>query len=436
MSDTILAKEFRNEHLSVSRLKLYEQCPRAFFYRYIDKGPEEPRGEAAAFGVVLHAALESVYLWIVENEHDGLFPIERLVDFYRQAWQASGIVGVALYQEGLGLLRTYAMSHSPVSHWGILAVEKEFNVELGAGADRYVVNGYIDRVDLIEEGHVAIVDYKSNRLLFYNDDLENDLQMSVYGLVARDFWPWAKRVSFVFHMLRHDLHQGTERTAEALDDAAGYVVALGKRTEEAKQTWAPRLNPNCGYCDARRRCDLYQRAIAGGHEVAKVADPGDFLEVSRTREELAALAKLMYARKSELDALIKARLEREGEFELNGFHYRMINQNRTTYELPSVERMFGEVGVPAEEVRRRVLHVDKDAVETLAKECGEKLGKVKGQILKTSLDAVAIKTPMSPKLDSHAVKTAKKVRDADVAKEATEAEKKSAKKRAAKETSP
>lgn len=401
---------FRNVHLSVSRLKLYEQCPYAFALRYVHPGQNEPQGEAAVFGTVLHAALEWVYAWVVENEYEGAFPLGEMQRAYDAAWLAADLTGVALYQEGLDLLRTYARSHATVSHWNILAVEKEFNIEVGGGAgtEGYVVNGYLDRVDRLADDWIAIVDYKSNRMLFYEDELENDLQMSVYGLVAREFWPWAKRVSFVFHMLRHDVHQGADRTAQAIDDAAGYVVALGRRTEVADQPWTPRLNTNCSYCDGRRRCATYQAALEGKHEVTRVSNLADLAEVAAKREQLHVLAKAMYARKAELDEVLRSRIAHDGEFTVNGYRYRAIDQTRVSYpRIEPLERAFADAGVAAADVRRSVLRIDKDAVEELRVATTANLDRNRALLLKGSIEAAADRTPLSPKLDSHKVAKAK-----------------------------
>jgi hypothetical protein len=401
---------FRNEHLSVSRLKLYEQCALAFYFRYVNKGPVEPRGVAGAFGTVLHAALEQTFVWIVNEEYDGAFPLDLCLRFYREAWKESELVGVALYQEGLDLLRTYARSHPVTTHWNILAVEKEFNLEVGGGmGEGFVVNGFLDRVDKLADDWIAIVDYKSNRMLFYKDELETDLQMSIYGLVARAYWPWAKRISFVFHMLRHDCHQGTVRSQAQIDDAAGYVVALGRRTEDPNQPWTAKLNANCCYCDSRRRCATYAEAVEGRHEVARV-DRSDFAEVCAAREKLHKIAKAAYARKAELDDVIKARLAQEGEFTLGGFHYRTIDQTSVSYpleRLPTLERAFAELGVSAREVRQRVLAIDKEKVEELRVEATSRAASREAALmLKASIEAAQEHT-VTPKLDSHAVKTAK-----------------------------
>lgn len=390
---------FRNEHLSVSRLRLYEQCPKAFYFRYVNKGETAPRGEAAAFGTVLHAALELIYLWIVDEEYAGMFPQDQLVLFYRQAWQEGGLTDVALYQEGLQILRMFARSVGIVDHFSILAAEREFNINI----DGFVMNGYIDRVDKKDDDAIEIVDYKSNRKLYTRNELDSDLQFSVYGLAARHIYPWAKRVSFVFHMLRFDTHQRTERTAKQIDDALGYVISLGKQSETDTE-WKAKLNPNCGYCDHRNRCDEYKNALAGKHEFTRTTDLNDLVQVAKERAEVSKLAKIMYGRQHELDDILKAKLKEEGEFAVGGFTVRYINQFDRSYDRDRVVKTFERAGVPRQEIERRLLTVDKDEVETLRLEITENMERGPALLLKAEIEASERKTPKSPRLDVHARK--------------------------------
>lgn len=401
---------FKNEHLSVSRLKKYEECAHAFFLGYVSKGIKVPPGVAPQFGIALHAALEALYVWVVAEEYEGPFPVAKLLEFYQAAWieayeldekgqpkQRHALVGPALYQEGVELLRRYAKSHPTVNHMAILGVELEFNIDIGG----FVVNGYIDRIDKIADDHIAIIDYKSNRALFSSYELENDLQMSIYGIVARQLYPWAKKVSFVFHMLRHDTHQGTDRTAEQLDDAAAYVVAIGKRTE-SDPVYAPTLNSNCGYCDHRIRCKEYQEAIAGKHPIVKATDLSKLDEVARERETVAKLAKMLYARKSELDELIKAKIAHDGETRLGDTVYRLQNSFETSYpSVDVVQRTFAKLaGVDPKTVAERVVGVNKNAVKELLEEQKEKLPRGRYILLETTLEGVATRKPQTPKLDT------------------------------------
>ncbi len=401
---SLLEIEFRNEHLSVSRLKLLEECPLSFFYRYVDKpSGVKLRGHgAASHGVVLHAALEAAYAWIVAEEYAGAFPLDVCVAAYRQAWEEADLIGVSTYQEGLDMIRSYATSHPLVDHLEILDVEREFNISL----DGFTMNGYIDRVDKRSDEAIAIIDYKSNRRLFVKEQLQNDLQMSVYGLAARELYPWARRVTFEWHMIRFDVVQGSERTSRQIEDARGHVVALGRRSEETKREWPARLNENCGYCEHRGRCDVYKGAVGGEMVVRQAFDMSDIESISAERERVANLAKAAYARKEQLDSIIKKKLAAEGEFCTSERAYKFQNAFETVYDPIRTVDAFVEAGLDRSLVESKILLADKSAVEELRTELVTDPNAQRGQLmfLKAQLDAIAVKRPMSPKLDSRAVK--------------------------------
>ena len=396
---------FKNQHLSVSRLKLYEQCARAFYLKYVDKGPVVPGGDAAMFGVVLHAALESFFAWVIAEEFSGPLPVERLVEAYKQAWRDNALVGVGLYQEGLDILRTYAASHPPVDHLTILAVEQEFNITV----EGFTINGYIDRIDKVDDACVRIVDYKSNRALFTKGDLETDLQVSVYALAARSLYPWATRVELVFHMLRFDTRQAAVRDVQTIDDAAGYVGAIGRRSESDTE-WIARPNENCGYCDHRARCDAYGAIVSGSAPSPTVTDPNDIDATVREREVVAKLAKMLYARKDELDKILKRKVAEEGAFTTgDGIHVRLIPAFDTVYPRVSTVQAFAATGLPVAEIERRILVVDPKAVATLRDEVVASASMEQAYIVKATVNALAVKTPATPRIDVRAEKTAKTV---------------------------
>lgn len=404
------ARAFRNVHLSVSRLKLYEACPRAFFYRYVE--PREladdekvPMAEAPAFGVALHDALERLFVWVVEEEFSGRIPEGVLMGYYREAWAASHLTGLGLFQEGIAILRAYLGEHPDIDSRNILAVEREFNLQVG----EFLVNGYIDRIDKIDDETVEIIDYKSNRMLFSRDEVDSDLQMSVYGLVARELFPWAKTIRFAFHMLRHGVVQATERTPASLLDTKEYIVALGRRTEAKDATFPPKLNSNCAYCDARGRCDAYKNALAKGYEPVKV-DIADLEAVSRERTRVHILAKAAYARKEELDRLIKARLKDVPELVAGGYSYRMISISDVTYPRDKTVGAFVSAGLPRERVEERLLNISAKAVKALLEEISEekKLDAGKKLLLETKIGAFAKREVTQQRIDAREIKEKKK----------------------------
>lgn len=413
---------FRNEHLSVSRLKRYEQCPLAFYYQYVSKpeGPRPERGEPAEFGTVLHAALEATYLWIVQEEYEGAFPESQLLERFRLAWSDSGLGGLGLYQEGRTILRQYAASAGPVDHMRHLAVEREFNLLLGPGTCRlvhagekarwaeepghFVVNGFIDRVDRVDAETVEVVDYKSNRMLFSREELADDLQVSVYAMAVREIYPWVRDVRLTFHMLRHDLRQRTSRTPEELDAAREYVLSLGARTERGP--YEARLNPFCGTCDHRSRCDAYESAVSSKLETVAVS-ASDLESLARERERVARIAKAAYARKEQLDGILKARIEQAGGdegLELAGVVYRLAQYSDTEYPARQVAELLRECGIDAE----RVIRIDNKALDALLDEVegDESLPRTVRDFLRVRVAAKAVKIPQRPRIDARQRKKA------------------------------
>jgi RecB family exonuclease len=79
----------------------------------------------------------------------------------------------------------------------------------------------IDRIDVIDSETVRVRDYKTNRVVFYRDEVNESLQLSLYAVAVRRMYPWVKRVELQFDMLQHDIKLKTSRTqldaARAID---------------------------------------------------------------------------------------------------------------------------------------------------------------------------------------------------------------------------
>lgn len=377
---------FSSKHLSVSRLRRFEQCPKSFELHYVQGLAGEPN-DSLRFGSLLHAVLERLHRWVLDEEFAGRLDEARAIEIYRDEWARAGLSGFALFEEGQGLLRAYLREHGEVDHRGLLAVEKEFRLDVGG----FEVLGYIDRVDRVDDETVAVVDYKTNRLIFTREEVDSDLQLTVYLMAARELWPWARKVRLVFHLLRHGIQMQTERTEEQVQAARDYVISLGRQTESATE-YPARLNANCVYCDHRGQCAAYRDAVAGRVEVVK-SSPEDLESVAREREQVARLAKILYARKSELEEILKAHLEDRDTLELAGMVYQMSRATQASYPVgPTLEVLREAAGLQPDQARERLLVVDKGRLDALVKELGRDMDRAQHRMLKARLDAVAEKT--------------------------------------------
>ena len=401
---------FRNEYVSVSRLKTFEQCPLRFFFRYVGKVEEGESDKLAAdLGIVVHGTLEYLYRWVQEEELTGLIPEEKLIELYDARFQASTLVGVEVYRDGLTQCQRYLDRNPDVDHWDILAVEQEFTIVI----DGVKVRGYMDRVDRTGERSIEIVDYKTNRMLYEEEELETDLQVSVYAIAAPIIWPWVKEVTFRFEMLRHDTVQRPRRTTEDLDCAARYVAALARRTEEDGRKWLAKIGPLCAWCGYRDRCQPYKDALAERPEIVSVDDT-DLLALSQERERISAIAKVADMRRKDLDKLLKAKIEicadDKGRLQIGEYTYKVISISRSSYDRSVAETIAKHTEEDPLAVERRITTVKKTAVDEELKKIRATMtgegSRAKKAMLSMDVAAVTTKEPWFTKLDSSLNKNA------------------------------
>lgn len=390
------ASGFKNAYLSFSRLKRFEECPKAFELHYVRHAPSEPN-ENLLFGGLIHQVLEDYVRSRWEARYRG--PIERdaLVEVFKDRWQTAGLASVAQFEEGVAILDDFAAKHGVFDPDRILGVETEFAIAVGP----FTVKGYIDRIDRLEDGGVEVVDYKTNRMIFSEEEVAHDLQLSIYALAVRALFPDARHVKLSLHLLRHGFKMTTTRTEEQLAAARDYVETLGRQTETATE-YPARLNANCCYCDHRRQCPAYARALLGEHEA--IAEDLEKLErIAREREQVAHVAKVAYARKAELEGVLKAHLRDRDELVLGGVRYWMGETTRLDYPKESTLAILaGATGDEPAALADRLLVVDKAKVDALLKALRKQMAPAQVRLLQTRLEALAERS-VSPRFNARKV---------------------------------
>ena len=380
------ARPFVNKHLSFSRLSRFEVCPASFKFQYVDKLRAEP-GVPLRFGKAIHAVLEDLVREHMQDERTGPLSEDRALELLRQAWAAGDLSGIELFQDGVEMLQAFVRDQGELDHRDVLAVEREFRLKVG----RFTVLGFIDRVDWVDDETVEVIDYKTNRMLFTRDEVNSSLQLSLYHIAARQLWPWAKKIKLTFHMLRHGIRMRTERTPEQLQAALAYVETMGGMTEAATE-FPARLNSNCVWCDHKQHCPAYADALQGERQVI-CEDLSDLEAVAREREEVAHLAKVLYARKRELEDVLKVHLQDQDELVLGGVKYRMFNTTRVDHPFePTLKVLQEATSLGREELVTRLAAIDKKALDKLLKELGKTTDRARVRLVKTELEACGRKS--------------------------------------------
>jgi len=376
---------FKNKHLSYSRLSRFEQCPLSFKLHYIEKKQAEPN-DSLKFGKAIHAVLEVLVREHMEQERTSALSEDRAAELWQKAFSSEGMSGMKMFQEGLSIIKNFIKDQGIIDHQNVLAIEREFRLPVGP----FTVLGYIDRVDRVDDETVEVIDYKTNRMLFTRDEVDSNLQMSLYHLAAQMLWPWAKKVKLTFHMLRHGIRMVTERDQDGLDAALKYVESMGQQTESETE-FPARLNNNCIWCDHKQNCPVFADALKGKRDFI-CDDLTDLEAVAKEREEVSKLAKVLYDRKRELESIIKTHLEDSDELVLGDVRYRMFNATKVEHPLAKTIELLGSVAdMDKWELLDRIAVVDNKSLESLLKEIGKNTDRSRVNLLKAELDAAATK---------------------------------------------
>ena len=240
---------------SVSSTYEYERCPRRYRYGYLDRIPTERAAapEHWRFGTVVHAGLEAGY----RHHHTvGATPnlrhtIPIALDAVRESWidEAMPDDPAAFARAERVVARSLATTR--LAPEDILGVERWFRGETPEGIR---VAGVSDLVVRAGDDTVEIRDHKVTRFVRSPEQLHGDLQLGVYGWLARRTWPWAERVTVAHHYpLTHEL------VRVDLDD--GWVDAAMRRLTGVAQDaladreYGPTPGEHCDSCPFTALCE-------------------------------------------------------------------------------------------------------------------------------------------------------------------------------------
>lgn len=106
------------------------------------------------------------------------------------------------------------------------------------------------------------------------------------------------------------------------------------------------------------------------------------------------VAKIAYARKEELEKVLKKHLEHNDQLDLGGVRYRMLTTNGYEYPLEKTAEILAKhTGASATDIVFRIASVEKKALEKELKVFGK--DKAKAALVKAELEAHAEKTSSS-----------------------------------------
>lgn len=159
----VLAEYTRDFSLSAKGLNKYLRCPIAFYYEEILRVPSTS-SSAALVGLAMHAALQHYFLEMQAHEKREYPPAERLAElFEKDMLRSQKRFDPTVFEQRLATGKATMLRYGieQVPYW-----RKRSRVEFAirqVELDGAVLNGAIDKIELLDNGHARIVDYKTGR---------------------------------------------------------------------------------------------------------------------------------------------------------------------------------------------------------------------------------------------------------------------------------
>ncbi len=181
--------------------------------------------------------------------------LEELLQFYERNWISEGYESAeeeAKYKTyGSEILSKFCEIHSADFRMPV-AVERMFYINI----EGVKLRGYFDRVDKLDSGRLSIVDYKTNQGFFTKDDLEKNLQLTLYQLAAEQTWQLPVERLTLYHLRSNTPCSCAARDETQLEEARHLVLEVAKNI--AEQRFPAIENQYCP-CDFPEHCPYYRQ---------------------------------------------------------------------------------------------------------------------------------------------------------------------------------
>jgi DNA helicase-2/ATP-dependent DNA helicase PcrA len=232
--------------LSASDLSLYLTCPLKYKFARVFGIPQEPTINQR-FGILFHNVLERFHKEPPENPEEGLRVLNQL---FESGWRRTGFGSsddeLQFRDRAREALRLY-WENERDSEGEPVWLEKKFDFKVG---DHHV-RGRVDRVDRLPDGDYELIDYKTG-LRKSAEDLDDDLQLALYRMAAREAWEIEASTGSYYYVL-----DGDKVAAPTKPDDAERVERTVLQVGEGilSQDFEPRPSPAvCSWCDYRLIC--------------------------------------------------------------------------------------------------------------------------------------------------------------------------------------
>lgn len=250
------------EIFSHSSLSSYENCPRKYAFRYIEKVQAETEGIEAFVGKRVHEILERLYQFVRKGT---VPPLTQVLKRYEANFDAGynpekiRIVRSNLSRShyrtmGATGIENYYRRHYPFDGEETLGLERPIRLTIDS-AGQYRIRGIVDRLVRAPDGAIEIHDYKTSARMPAAKFLLRDRQLSLYEMAIRNEG-FDGEIRLVWWYVTPNRMFVTRRSQDELDQVKKDVIKLIDSIR-IESSWEPREGPLCSWCEYKEICPLF-----------------------------------------------------------------------------------------------------------------------------------------------------------------------------------
>ncbi|MSS74359.1 PD-(D/E)XK nuclease family protein [Candidatus Pacearchaeota archaeon] len=268
---------------SHSKLWLFESCPEFYKLRYIDKKvPPIPTHISLFLGTTVHEALE----WLYHQAKHREISVDDLIEYFTDQWTSQFNEDIRVengdevdaYNRAVKLLTDYYTKNKPFKQ-NVIAIERKVFFPID-DEKKYFIQGFIDRLDMAEDGTYEVHDYKTNQSMKKREDFDKDKQLALYHIGLQEAFGKDIKVKLIWHFLSFNRQIVSQRTQEELDKLRTDTFELIKKIE-CMTEWPACNGKYCDWCSYKRENKVTYESIVQDFdeqikaiEMKKIADTG------------------------------------------------------------------------------------------------------------------------------------------------------------------
>ena len=240
-------------YLSYSQLSTFETCPLQYKYRYILRIPVPPSA-ALTFGDTIHRTVRAFYELVKTGEKPTKI---MLLDLLDKHWASRGY-GDRGYEEKMKIHGKELLDGFFEKGYDPALIPKDLEVSFKIRiTPSLTLGGRIDRVDILSDGTLEIIDYKTGQSP-KNRDVTKDAQLTVYALAASEPGIYNKKPENVivsFYFFEDQIKISATRSLGQLEKEKKEIAL--KADEISRSDFKPTPGKHCDFCEFRLICEAW-----------------------------------------------------------------------------------------------------------------------------------------------------------------------------------